>query len=120
MINELLKDHTLFHTEFQQDYYITGMSGGTTFGKYKQSLRELYKRLTILRDSYCDREKLEVEIQEKEHISIHAKDEFKRKYAAIELKRKKMRVEEHERTIHDTEKEFKRFYEQAITYKRIL
>lgn len=115
MLKELLKDHQLYHSEFQQDYYITG-SGGTLYGQYKQCLRELYKRFRGLREAYCDREKLQVEIDEQHSISM-GKSGFEQKYANIEWRRKTMQMEECERLIVDTEREFTRFYQQAIHLK---
>jgi hypothetical protein len=120
MLKELLNDHQLFHSEFQQDYFITGLSGKTLWGMYKQSLRELYKRTRGLRESYCDREKLEVEIEQQYEIANKKKDYYKAKFAAIEYKRKTMQLEELNRVIKDTEREFKRFYQQALSLKEKL
>ena len=117
MLKELLKDHQLFHSEFQQDYYITTKAGGTMYGQYKQALRELYKRIRGLREAYCDREKLEVEIAEQKFLS-ESNDNFKRRYAEIEHKRKVMQREEINRLINDTERECKRFYQQACYLKK--
>jgi hypothetical protein len=114
MLKELLKDHQLYHSEFQQDYYITGLSGGTLWGMYKQAIRELYKRTRGLREAYCDREKLVIEIEEQKDIAGNSKNEYKARYAAVEYKRKSMQMEEINRVIEDTEREFKRFYQQAI------
>ncbi len=116
MLQDLLKDHKLYHSEFQQDYFITGRSGGTQYGQYMQALRELYKRVRGLREAYCDREKLQLEIEEKAEES-NSEDRFKKGYAEIEYKRKSMQMEEIERSIHDTEVEFKRFYQQAVFLK---
>jgi len=117
MIKELLADHRCFHSEFQQDNFITIKSGGTIYGQYKQALRELYKRIRGLRESKCDREKLLMEIEEQKNLSTKGFDKFKRKYADIEYRRKSMQLEECNRVITDTEREFKRFYEQAVSLK---
>ena len=87
------------------------------YGQYKQSLRELYKRFRGLREITCDREKLVVEIEEQKFIKEHDADQFKKKYANIEFKRKTMRMEESDRVYKDTEREFKRFYQQSIFLK---
>jgi hypothetical protein len=116
MLKELLNDHQLYHSEFQQDYSITTKAGGTLYGQYKQALRELYKRTRGLRESYCDREKLIVEIEEMEYKSRHG-NKFEKQYAKIEHRRKVMLMEECDRVIEDTEREFKRFYQQASYLK---
>lgn len=118
VINVLLNDHQTGHSEFQDDYFITGKSGGNTiYGQYKQALRELYKRMRGLNQSLFDREKLEVEIEEQEWISKNDPDQFKRRYADIELRRKKASLEESDRVIFDTERELERFYAQAVALK---
>jgi len=115
MLNDFLKDHQLFNSEFQDDYFVTQKSG-TDWGQYKQAIRELYKRVRGLRESYCDYEKLLVEIEEKKLMS--QAEGFEAKYAEIEHRRKVMQIEEAERVIRDTEREFKRFYQQAYILKQ--
>ena len=116
MLKELLNDHQLYHSEFQQDHYITGRAGGTLYGQYKQALRELYKRFRGLREAHCDRKKLEIEIEENLYKTEHG-GMFEKQYAKIEHERKVMQREEIERLIKDTKREFKRFYQQAIVLK---
>lgn len=120
MLKELLKDHNLYHSEFQQDYFITGLSGGTVWGMYKQALRELYRRFRGLREIYFDREKLKIEIEEQAETASNVEDYFKAKLAGVEYRRKIAQMEEVERNIQDTEKEFKRFYQQAVYLKQQL
>jgi len=119
MINlkELLDDHQTGMSDFQDDYLVTARAGGTLYGQYKQSLRELYKRFRGLREITCDKEKLEVEIEEQEFIKDNDTDKFKQKYAAIEYKRKVMQLEESERSYKDTKREFSRFFKQASFLK---
>ncbi len=119
MINlkELLDDHQTGMSDFQDDYLVTARAGGTLYGQYKQSLRELYKRFRGLREITCDKEKLEIEIEEQEFIKDNDTDKFKQKYAAIEYKRKVMQLEESERSYSDTKREFSRFFKQAIFLK---
>lgn len=105
----LLADHQTGHSEFQDDYLITTRAGGTTYGCYKQSLRELYKRLRGLRELTCDRDILKIEIGE-----LNSSDKAKDK---VEYRRKTMQMEEADRVIRDTEREFVRFYQQALFLK---
>jgi hypothetical protein len=117
MLKELLKDHQTGMSEFQDDYFVTTRAGGTMYGQYKQALRELYKRFRGLRELTCDNEKLQVEIEEQKYLS-ETETDFKKRYAKIEFKRKSMQMEESERAIKDTKREFKRFYQQAIYLKK--
>jgi len=117
-LKELLDDHQTGMSDFQDDYLVTVRAGGTLYGQYKQALRELYKRFRGLREVTCDKEKLEVEIEEQEFIKDNDTDKFKKKYAAIEYKRKVMQLEESERSFSDTEREFSRFFKQASFLKK--
>lgn len=114
MLKELLADHQLFHSKFQQDRFITNRAGGTMYGQYQQALRELYKRVTGLRETICDHKKLEVEVRREQHKSDHSEDEFEIELAIIEHARKTMQLEESSRVIRGTQDEFKRFYCQAM------
>ncbi len=118
MLKELLNDHQTGMSEFQDDFLVTGRAGGTLYGQYKQSLREVYKRFRGLREESCNYEKLQVEIDEQKHIMNTDPDEFKQRYATIEHKRKIMQCEEAERLIKNTKREFTRFYQQACYLKK--
>ena len=113
MLEDLLKDHLLYHSEFQQDNFITGRAG-TLYGQYKQSLRETHKRYRGLKDIYCDREKLVIEIDEQKYLSKKIFiNKFEKKKAKVEYKRKFMSLEEIDKNIEETEREFTRFYQQS-------
>lgn len=115
-LNELFKDHQLYHSEFQQDYLITTRAGGTTYGMYKQALRELYKRYRGLKQLYGEKELLQVDIDELEVSK--ADNEFEQRKNDIKHAQKVMQMEEMDKNIEETEREFKRFYQQAVTLKQ--
>jgi len=119
-LKTLLDDHQLYHSEFQQDYLITGKTGGTIYGQYKQALRELYKRTRGLRELFCNRERLEIDIDEAKFKMENEKDEFKQRRAEVDFKEKTMLTEESDRVIKDTKREFLRFYRQAKYYKSLI
>lgn len=50
MINELLKDFQLYHSEFQIIHFILKGSSPTKYGIYKQCLRELDKRYKAIKE----------------------------------------------------------------------
>lgn len=110
-LKELLNDHQTGMSEFQDDYFVTIKAGGTVYGCYKQALRELYKRFRGLRETTCDRDILKIEINQ---LDKSDGEELKDK---VELRRKKMQIEECDRGIKDTQREFVRFYQQAIYLK---
>ncbi|MBU1066960.1 hypothetical protein KKE60_04200 [Patescibacteria group bacterium] len=116
-LNELLADHQTGHSEFQDDNFITIRAGGTTYGQYKQALRELYRRIRGLRELTCDREKLGVEIKRATSIVVSSKDPFDGQLAEIETRRKTMQLEEADRVIENTRREAIRFYQQACALK---
>ena len=117
MLKELLNDHQLGMSEFQDDYFVTVKSGGTLYGQYKQALRELYKRFRSLREIQCDYEKLQIEIEQYLDTYKNNKESFKGRLAFVEYKRSIMQLEELERLNKDTKREFKRFYKQGIYLK---
>ena len=100
-LNALLADHQIYHSDLQMDAFITGKSGGTPYGEYKQALRELTSRYRTLKDLYASRELLELATRK----------------AEIELTQKRLAAQDLEATIADTCREFARFYKQAETLK---
>jgi len=115
-LKELLDDHQTGHSEFQDDYLITWRHGGTGYGQYKQALRELYRRFRGLRELSCDREKLEIEIQQAKEKAQNGQS-YEGELARVEFKRKSMQLEELERSLINTKREFMRFFQQASHLK---
>ncbi|TLN17639.1 hypothetical protein FDZ71_06235 [bacterium] len=115
---DLLADHQLYHSEFQQDYLITARAGGTTYGMYKQALRELFKRKRGLEELYSEKELLLIDIDELETLSAGAGFENRRN--AVRLKQKRGHLYDMDKNIQDTEREFKRFYQQAAALKAVI
>jgi hypothetical protein len=123
-VNELLKDHQLYHSDFQIDNFITLRSGGTPYGQYKQALRELDKRKRGLKELYSEKALLQIDIDEFEHEIIKTEGSYFMKDCDYELERNKvkrgqkiMQMEDLDRNIKDTEREFSRFYSQAASLK---
>lgn len=115
-LKELLNDHQTGMSQFQDDYFVTTRAGGTLYGQYKQSLRELYKRFRGLRELTCNQERLIIDIEELEE-KVENLIKFELKRARVDLKEKIMLLEESQRAIKDTEREFTRFYQQASFFK---
>ena len=116
MLKELLNDHQTGMSQFQDDYFVTTRAGGTLYGQYKQALRELYKRFRGLRELTCNQERLVIDIEELEK-KIETAISFELKRAKVDYKEKIMLMEESQRVIKDTEREFSRFYQQACFLK---
>lgn len=115
-LQELLNDHQLYHSDFQMDNIITVRAGGTLYGQYKQALRELFKRYRGLKQLYTERELLQVDIEELTE-KLETIERFERRRAEINRTQKIMSIEEMYKNIKDTEREFKRFYAQAVALK---
>lgn len=98
-------DYRPFHSAHQIDHYIVARSGGTSYGMYKQSVRELRSRWQSLCTQYIEREELS-------RKTGHASD--------LERARHAIQVEALEAQIRDTEREFRRFYAHAEKLKRHL
>lgn len=114
-LSELLDDHQIYHSEFQQDYMITMRSGGTQYGMYKQALRELFKRKRSLEDLYAERELLMIDIEELEQTESH--DAFTTRRNTVKIKQKRGYQYDMDKNISDMEREFQRFYQQAVALK---
>jgi chromosome segregation ATPase len=114
-LKKLLNDHQLYHSSFQMDNFITVRAGETQYGQYKQTLRELFKRYRGLKELYVARELLQVDIEELDHK--HSETDFEVRRKNINLAKHRMDMEDLERNISDTEREFKRFYAQADALK---
>jgi hypothetical protein len=115
-IKDLFADHQLYHSEFQQDYLITVRAGGTVYGQYKQALRELYKRYRGLKELYSQKELLQVDIDEL--AAAKTCNQFQTRRNEINRKVKLLSMEEMDKNIEDTEREFQRFYAQACALKK--
>ncbi len=111
-IQELLADHQEFHSDLQMDSFITIRSGGTAYGCYRQSLRELTTRVTALRERYYGLELLELEIRE------HEKSGGERD--KILARQKRSVLPQAAAVLADTEREFVYFYAQAAGYRALL
>jgi len=121
-INSLLEHHVIYHSDFQIDNFITRKAGGTQYGQFKQSLRELYKRVRGLKQLYAEREFLKIDIDELKYDLENKKDDnqFENRRNAIKLQQKILSQEDLERNVHHTEREMKRFYAQAKVLKDAL
>ena len=116
-LSDLLLDHQEFHSELQMNSFITLRSGGTLYGCYKQALRELSTRKMALIQRYAHRELLLIEIDELEMQCDEPMQARRNKVYAAE---KRLMIEECRRVIVDTEREFVRFYEQAVAIREAL
>jgi len=117
-IKELLDDHQMYHSDFQMDVLITTRSGGTTYGQYKQALRELFKRYRGLVSLYRESKIQEIDIQDlKSQGELSTPEGAK---AKVEVDVKIASRYEREKSISDTEREFIRFYLQCNKLKSLV
>jgi hypothetical protein len=114
-LETLFADHQLHHSDLQLDYFITARSGGTPYGCYKQSLRELWKRFRGLSGMYAQRALLAEQVAHLE--TLKTKQERKRRRL---LAAKRLQMIELAKSIEDTEREFLRFYGQAAALKPVI
>lgn len=104
-VSQLLADHELYHSEFQQDRFITIKNGGTPYGCYKQALRELHKRHQAIQE-------LELQIEEAE-IDLEEIPEKRDRRQQIQKRRKLLQIENLNLTLKETRREYDRFLQQA-------
>ncbi len=121
----LLNDHQLYHSELQMDSFIIRTAGGTTaYGQYKQALRELHKRWRGLKQLQTEKELLAIDIAELEasnkDVDYRHKHYFEEQRNAVKLTQKRMAMEDLDRSLSDTQREFEHFYAAAERLKAIV
>lgn len=117
-LDVLLSDHELYHSDFQMDSLITIRSGGTLYGCYKQALRELWKRCRGLRELYARESMLSIDLDELASASDLNSFEVRRR--EVHRWEKSFLLAELRKNIEETEREFTRFYAQAIAIKSVI
>ena len=109
-------DLQLGQTSFQNKYFVLIRNGITSYGQYKQVLRELYTRYRGLRDLSFKIDKLKVQIRILKKEYINEVDFDKKELKQIELEEKKAQLEDYFRTYNQVQKEFIDFYSE---FKRL-
>jgi len=105
-LHALLSDHQTGMSSFQDDYLVTVRDGGTLYGQYKQSLRELYKRLRGLIDEIYG----ENGIKRLEQKIESPTDTIEETHANLLLDQARFHAQ-------NTYREFIRFWQQASALK---
>ena len=117
MLENFKDDHQLFHTSFQIENFILVKNGRTTYGIYKQALRELISREESLRRIYAQSMKDEINFEELQDKIVKEEELTVEGTQTYELRR--LRIDEAERVyarkeivkvIKDTEREYRHFY----------
>jgi hypothetical protein len=63
MLNKLLKDYNPKHSRYQISNYIIALNGRTTYGQYKQVLREIFPRVNNIAQAIAEIKIIEHEIE---------------------------------------------------------
>lgn len=119
-LQELLSDHQMFHSDLQMDHFITIRAGGTPYGQYKQALRELSKRYKAVKFIELERRTILLDLEEAETSARWFHDKRKKERLNLKIAGLRMKIEDMENTLADAEREFKRFYAQAVALKQIV
>lgn len=121
----LLSKYLVYHTNHQIDNFIIAKSGGTAFGMWKQSMRELNSRQCALEAAYTERHELLIRIDELEWCANEGKTpkgkgatQFDIRRYRVQKERALMDMKHLDSTIKDREREFKRFFIHAFSWKR--
>lgn len=116
-IETLLIDWQPGHSDLQMDRFITLRSGGTLYGCYFQSLREIATRWTALRERNFARELLLVDLDE---LEAQPGAGFEKRRNEIRLRQKREYLVMSDTAIGHTLKELNRFREQADAFRSAL
>lgn len=121
-LKELLDDHQVGMSKFQDNYFVTQKAGGTLYGQYKQALRELFGRFNILREEFFNYEIEKVKIDKLRNDLDNGKIEnyYDKKITELDLKKRSIALYERERYLEETKREFFNFYRQAVHLKGLL
>lgn len=121
-LRELLNDHQIGMSKFQDDYFVTQKAGGTLYGQYKQALRELFSRFNILRDEFFNYEmkKVDVEKLRNDLETNKITNYYEKKKAELELWRQEIVLYEKSRQVDEIKREFFNFYRQAVHLKGLI
>ena len=111
-LGDIIKDHQIFHSNFQVDHFIVGGDCPTLYGRYRQTLRELVRRIRSLKYLYVKRERLKIDHDRTLQIP-DAEDDLDLRSRELDRLEVVMGMEELDRVIADTEREFRRFYAHA-------
>jgi len=121
MLKELFKDHQEYHSQLQHDHFIVAKGGGTLYGQYKQSLRELYTRFGTLRGKWHAIQNIEIDIKELDHqlnptngIGLEG---FEKERQELKLSKHKQGLFFLKKTFDEIKREFDRFYSQSCFLK---
>lgn len=118
--NELMKDHRMYHTEFQRRHFITELSGVTTYGKYIQAVKELHGRYTTIKNNQYELKLIDIDIDELNYKLKNTNDEFKIRRLELKLEKKLSNREDALYVLTELSKEFESFLSQAIVLKEKL
>lgn len=114
---ELLSDNMIYHSNFQIDHFITTKAGGTHYGMYCQSLRELDGRFAALKEMIIDIKIEKAEAGDLEQKAVTMQYGFQKEILKLKALKKRMAIEGMDRALYHKMREFVRFYYQAKALK---
>ena len=116
-IHELLKDHQSGQDETQLQTFVLG--GRTPWGRYKQALRELHKRVRGLKIATTERDLLLVDIDELEERPRPC-DQYERRRHDIRLRQKRGELIEADHALNTVKREAATFFREALALKAVI
>lgn len=112
----LLADHNPKHDPFQIDHFVLGKHAYTTFGMYRQTLRQLMSKTTTLADQYS-----ELDLAGIDRLELETQTEFDDPYeearTKVKLRQVKVRQMVLARSVEAQESEWLRYLAWAISLK---
>jgi hypothetical protein len=117
LAEDLLKDHRGGHDHIQVANFILGNGNHTPFARYRQALRELDGRHRAMKQLTLQRRRLELDIRSAELRSILL---WHRARRAIDLEEKRMSLQELDKAIADTRREYESFTQHAYDLRQLL
>ncbi len=125
VVDSILQDHQLYHSEFQIDHFVTARGGDHhPWGMYVQCLRELHARRTTLKDAETVIAQNEVNIEETRwklrKWAWFQKAKFEKRRTVIKLDTLLRARVSFQKNLEEIYRELNRFLEQAQALRKRL
>jgi len=115
-LGSLFGDHRKYHSERQIDSFIVARSGLTPYGRYRQSLRELWSRYSSLWSAWRELQELQIDLEEAEARAEFESD-FDRRRHVLKVQDLRVRKDSKVFAVREISREFARFLAHARAWK---
>ncbi len=119
MLQDFFADYHSAHTDYQVDNFIVETDGITLWGRYRQSLRELFGKISACRDMISHIRLMEINCAENEHKmkELRLTDHFEAKRLEVQNWDADLQLQVTRRKLQSRLKEMARWYAHCSYYR---